>query len=72
MWQDQSALNAVRKIHVGSMGETDEAERFRLLFEDELSRKGFTVVDVAEKADAVLTGVLSVRVQTKKRAHVCM
>ena len=50
------------------MGDTDEAERFRLLLEEELSRKGFTVVDGPEKADAVLTGVLSVRVHDKKKS----
>ena len=70
-WQGQYELNAVRKIHVGSMGETDESERFRLLLEEALSAKGFIVVDSPEKADAGLTGSLSVRVHDKKtRARV--
>ena len=69
--QNESQLRALRKIYVGSMGETDEAARFRLLLEEELSKKGFTVIDGAEKADAILTGVLSVRVHDKKtRARV--
>jgi len=69
--ESQSQLHLVRKIYVGSMGETDEAERFRLLLEEQLSGKGFTVVDRPEKADAILTGVLSVRVHDKKtRARV--
>lgn len=64
--QTQSQFRLVRKIHVGNMGETNEAERFRLLLEEELAKKGFTIVDAPEKADAVLTGVLSVRVLDKK------
>ena len=69
--QNESQLRAFRKIYVGSMGETDEAARFRLLLEEELSKKGLTVVDDPEKADAILTGVLSVRVHDKKtRARV--
>ena len=69
--QGQSELNAVRKIHVGSMGNTDESERFRLLLEEALTQEGFMVVDQPEKADAVLTGALSVRVHDKKtRARV--
>lgn len=69
--QNESPLRALRKIHVGSMGETDESKRFRLLLEEELSNKGFTVVDGPEKAEAILTGVLSVRVHDKKtRARV--
>lgn len=63
---NQSQPQLVRKICVGSMGETDEAERFRLLLEEQLSGKGFTVVDRPEKADAILSGVLSVRVHDKK------
>ena len=69
--QNESQLRALRKIHVGSMGETDESKRFQLLLEEELSKKGFTVVDGPEKAEAILTGVLSVRVHDKKtRARV--
>ena len=64
--EGQSELSAVRKIHVGSMGDTDESERFRLLLEEQLSGKGFSVVERPEEADGILTGVLSVRVHDKK------
>jgi hypothetical protein len=58
----QKTLSLVQKIYVGEMGNADESERFRHLLEDQLIEKGFTVVDDATKADAVLTGALSVRV----------
>jgi hypothetical protein len=66
-------LPDVRKIYVGDMGKSDEAERFRFLVGQELAKKGFTVVDAAEESDAVLTGALSVRVgddNTEARAFV--
>lgn len=67
----QPKLQLIQKIHVGSMGDADEAERFRLLLEEQLAVRGFTVVDKPEAADAVLTGALSVRVQHEKsRARV--
>lgn len=55
-------LHEVHNIYVGNMGDDDEAGRFRLLLEEQVARKGFAVVDSAEKADAILTGALSVRV----------
>jgi hypothetical protein len=55
-----TALYLVQKIYVEEMGTSDEAARFRLLLEDQLSSRGFTVVDSPEKADAVLGGALSV------------
>ncbi|HEX8136390.1 MAG TPA: hypothetical protein VF544_02260 [Pyrinomonadaceae bacterium] len=55
-------LGLVQKIYVGDMGGADEADRFRLLLEEQLSKRGFTVVEKAENADAILTGALSVRV----------
>ncbi|HEY0319560.1 MAG TPA: hypothetical protein VGC66_01175 [Pyrinomonadaceae bacterium] len=55
-----TALHLVHKLYVEEMGTSDEAARFRLLLEDQLSEKGFTVVDKPEKADAVLGGALSV------------
>lgn len=55
-------LNKVKSIYVGKMGEGNEAERFRLLLSDELSKKGFDVIDNQGSADAVLTGILSLRV----------
>ena len=54
------ALHLVQKIYVEEMGISDEAARFRLLLEDQLSGKGFTVVDKPEKADAILGGAFSV------------
>jgi hypothetical protein len=55
-----TALHLVQKIYVEEMGTSAEAARFRLLLEDQLSERGFTVVDKPEKADAVLGGALSV------------
>jgi hypothetical protein len=62
--QDQSEprLDQVYTIYVGNMGDADEADRFRLLVEEQVARKGFAVVNSPEKADAILTGALSVRV----------
>jgi hypothetical protein len=57
-----SNLGSVKKIYVGSMGQSDEAERFKLLLVDELGKVGFSTVDDVKSADAVLTGALSVRV----------
>jgi hypothetical protein len=57
------------------MGKADEASRFRLLLEDELAKRGFTIVDSADQADGVLTGVLSLRVLDEKsqaRVYVTM
>ena len=55
-------LRVVQKIYVGDMGSDDEAERFRLLLAERLVKRGFTVVNKPEAADAVLTGALAVRV----------
>ena len=55
-------LYLIQKIHISEMGASDEADRFRFLLEEQLSKKGFTVVDKSENADAILTGALSVRV----------
>ena len=59
-------LRDVRKIYVGDMGTADEADRFRFLLEEQLRRRGFSVVGTAAEADAVLSGALSVRVLDKK------
>ena len=59
---DKDGLGLVQKIYVGDMGGADEADRFRLLLEEQLTKRGFTIVERAESADAVLTGALSVRV----------
>ena len=55
-----TTLHVVQKIYVEEMGTSTEAVRFRLLLEDQLSEKGFAIVDKAEKADAVLGGAVSV------------
>ena len=55
-------LYTIRSIYIGDMGQSDEAQRFRLLLADALSDKGFTVVEKQDQADAVLSGVLAVRV----------
>lgn len=62
----RESLGQVKKIHVGDMGDDEEAERFRLLIEEALEEQGFTVVGLPEDADAVLTGALSVRVYDEK------
>ena len=59
---DSDRLGLVQKIYVGDMGSADEADRFRLLLEEQLSKRGFTIVNAPEMADAILTGALSVRV----------
>ncbi len=59
-------LRDVRKIYVGDMGTADEADRFRFLLEEQLRKRGFTVVGSAAEADAVLSGALSVRVFDQK------
>lgn len=59
-------LRDVRKIYVGDMGTADEADRFRYLLEEQLKKRGFTVVGSAAEADAVLSGALSVRVLDQK------
>ena len=56
----QASLRLVQKIYLEQLGTTAEATRFHLLLEDKLTEKGFTVVDKPEKADAILSGALSV------------
>ena len=68
-------LHEVHSIYIGNMGDADEADRFRLLLEEQVARKGFTVVNSADKADAILTGALSVRVHRNSstaRAYVTL
>ena len=61
-----ATLPEVRKIYIGDMGDADEAERFRLLLEEQLLKRNFAVVLKEGDADAVLTGVLSVRTYDDK------
>ena len=56
----QAALHQVRKIYLEEVGTSDEAARFRLLLEEKLPEKGFTIVDDPGQADAILSGALSV------------
>ena len=61
-----AVLPDVQKIYIGDMGTADEADRFRLLLEEQLLKRNFAVVLKEEDADAVLTGVLSVRTYDDK------
>ena len=63
-------LSRIQRLYVGSMGRSDEAIRFRLLLQDQLTDKGFSVVDTVEKADAILKGALTVRVHDGSEARV--
>jgi hypothetical protein len=68
-------LHQIQSIYIGTMGDADEADRFRLLLEEHVARKGFAVVNSPEKADAILTGALSVRVHRNSstaRAYVTL
>src|SRR5437879_4253302 len=58
-------LQDVQKIHVGDFGKTDQADRFRLLLELELTKVGFTVTS-ADQADATLSGALDLRVYAEE------
>lgn len=60
--QPAHALSGVHRIYVDSMGQGDEAVRFRSLLKQGLTHAGFTIEDDSAKADAVLSGTLSVRV----------
>jgi hypothetical protein len=73
--QGNKSLASVKNIYVGTMGQSDEADRFRLLLTDELGKVGFATVEDSNNADAVLTGALSVRVyadESLARATVIM
>jgi hypothetical protein len=51
-----SAQTVSLKLFVGTMGRSDEAERFRLLLSEEAEKAGFIGVDRPEVADVILTG----------------
>jgi hypothetical protein len=61
-----ATLPDVQKIYIGDMGADDEADRFRLLLEEQLLKRGFSVVLRPEDADATVTGVLTVRTYDDK------
>lgn len=64
-------LYLVNKIYVGEMGKSDDAERFRMLVRENLTMKGFTVVEKKEDADAILSGIVSTQLSqgtTRARA----
>jgi len=52
----------IQKIYVGEMGQSDEAARFRLLLEEQLSKSKYIVVSQPADAEATLSGILTVRV----------
>jgi hypothetical protein len=56
------------KVYVGSMGHSDEAERFRMLVRTELEKLSIATVDNADDADAVLTGIIAVKVDERGHA----
>lgn len=55
-------LSDVHSIYVGSMGHDDEAVRFHRMLKQELTHAGFAIEEDPAKADAVLSGTLSIRV----------
>ncbi|HVF51152.1 MAG TPA: hypothetical protein VNA19_13750 [Pyrinomonadaceae bacterium] len=59
---EATRLHQVQRIYIGDMGDRDSAERFRLLLEEQLVKRGFGVVLREEQADAILGGVLSMPV----------
>ena len=61
---DAAALRHVKAIYIDAMGQGDEAERYRLLLQDQLRRVGFDVSERAEDADAILIGTLSAEVHS--------
>jgi hypothetical protein len=63
---DAALLRQVKTIHVGSMGQGNEAEHFRSLMKNELLRVGFDAADKPEDADAVLSGTSSSEVHGDK------
>jgi hypothetical protein len=66
-------LYDVRKIYIDGMGKSDDSERFRLLLRENLSGKGFTIVDNPDDADALLSGSLATQLEegtTRARASV--
>jgi hypothetical protein len=65
-----TSLKQVKIVKIGSMGQSDEAERFRLLLDDELNKAGFITTEKDKDADAILTGALSVRTNADARARV--
>lgn len=52
--------SALQTIYIGSFGQTDDAERLRMLLVDHLTSAGFTPVKDASSADAILSGILTV------------
>ena len=60
---DRSALAAVHRIYVDSMGHDEEAVRFRDLLRKDLAAAGFFVVDDPRHTDATLSGFVSIRVR---------
>ena len=54
------AVKDVHTIYLGRFGDSDEAERFRMVLSIELPRRGFTLVHTLNDADAELQGILTI------------
>jgi hypothetical protein len=57
----ESGTCAEKHIHVASMGSTDDAKQFTFLLEQQLSKRGFSVVPTPEAADAILSGAVTTK-----------
>ena len=66
----QHDLSQIQRIYIARMGRTDHAARFRLLLQDRLTKKGFTVVDKSADADAILKGAFTVNIHEGSEARV--
>ena len=58
-------LAGVSKIFIGEMGKSDHAERFRFVLEDLLVEKGFSVVTDEALADATISGVFTLTIESE-------
>jgi hypothetical protein len=67
--QSSASLASIHRIYVDSMGQSDEAVRFRALLGEEFGKAGFTVADTPANADARLTGSLSLKIIKRGRTH---
>ena len=54
-------LTNVQRVWVDKLGNNDDAEHFRSQLAGELGRQGFTALDQAEGADAIIKGTFSFR-----------
>ena len=59
--QPPTNLSDATKVCIGSMGKSDNADRFRMLLDEELTKAKVPTTEVEGECDAVLTGVLATR-----------